>query len=135
MGKQVGIWLDHEKAYVISFLDGKHAVEKIESSIETRLRFNGESKSFSGKGGALFNPSKKRTKRKKHQMTQYLDYLVNKISNAEGIYIFGPAEAKTELSKAIIKRSDKPSVYIEPADKMTEKQMIARVRKYFTSDQ
>ena len=77
------------------------------------------------------NLSKKRTKRKRQQLNSYIDCLVDKINNAEDIFIFGPAEAKKELSKVLIMRHDKPSVHLEPAEKMTEKQMVAKVRKYF----
>ena len=134
MGKKVGIWLDCEKAYIISLFEEKHVVETVESNVETRLRFTGESKSFSGRGGALVNLSKKKTKRKKHQVDQFIVSLAKRISSAEGIFIFGPAETKRELSKVLIRRKDKSSVYVEPADKMTEKQMIARVRKHFLAD-
>ncbi|HUS86622.1 MAG TPA: hypothetical protein VMW76_05210 [Bacteroidales bacterium] len=131
MGKKVGIWLDHEKAYVISLFDKTHMIEKVESNIETRIRYEGETKPASGKGNALVNPSKKRTKRKRQQMNNYIECLISKVNSAEAVFIFGPAEAKRELNKLLIKRYDKPSVYVEPADKMTEKQMVARVRKHF----
>lgn len=131
MGKNVGIWLDHEKAYVIAVSNSDHSIEKIDSNIEARIRFIGESKSFSGRGGNLFNPSKKRTKRKKHQMNQYISDLTNRVSNAENILIFGPAYAKTELKKVLIRRKDKPSLHLETADKMSENQMVAKVKKHF----
>ena len=132
MGKKVGIWLDHEKAYVISLFDKTHMIEKVESNIETRIRYEGETKPASGKGNALVNPSKKRTKRKRQQMNNYIECLISKVNSAEAVFIFGPAEAKKELNKVLITRHDKPSVYIEPADKMTEKQMVARVRDHFS---
>ena len=134
MGKKVGIWLDCEKAYIISLFDEKYVIETIESDVETRIRFSGESKSFSGKGGALVNTSKKRTKRRRQQIDYFIGNLADRIASADGIYIFGPAETKKELNKILIRRRDKPSVYVEPADKMTEKQMVARVKKYFSTE-
>ena len=131
MNKKVGIWLDSEKAWVISLLGKGQTIEKVESNIETRIRFDGESKPASGRGGALVNPSKKKTNRKKQQMGDYLECLMDKISGAEDVLIFGPAETKTEFSKVIHSRKDKPAVYIESAGKMTERQIIARVRDHF----
>ena len=132
MVKNVGVWLDKEKAYVISMNGGNHQIEKVESNVETRVRYEGETKSYSGRGGAFFNPSKKRMKREKHQLNHYLDDLCCKLSDAGSVLIFGPADAKKELKKVLIKRKDKPAISLESAEKMTENQMVARVREYFS---
>jgi len=131
MGKNVGVWLDKEKAYVISVNGGKHRIEKVESNVETRVRFDGETKSYSRIGGAFVNPSKKKTKREKHQLNHYLADLSYKLSGAENILIFGPADVKKELKKVLIKRKDKPAIRLESADHMTENQMVARVKEHF----
>ncbi|MEA1887130.1 MAG: hypothetical protein U9N72_07980 [Bacteroidota bacterium] len=131
MGKNVGVWLDKEKAYVISVNGGKHKIEKVESKVESRIRYDGETKSYSRIGGTFFNPSKKKTKREKHQLKHYLDDLSCKLSGAEKILIFGPADVKKELRKALIKRKDKPAIRLESADRMTENQMVARVKEHF----
>ena len=131
MGKNVGVWLDKEKAYVISVNGGKHHIEKVESNVETRIRFDGETKSYSRIGGAFVNPSKKKTKREKHQLNHYLIDLSCKLSGAENILIFGPADVKKELRKVLINRKDKPAIRLESADHMTENQMVARVKEHF----
>lgn len=131
MGKNVGVWLDKEKAYLISVNGGKHRIEKIESNVESRVRYEGEKKSYSRIGGAFFNPSKKKTKREKHQLNHYLTDLSLKLSGAESILIFGPADVKKELRKVLIKRKDKPAIYLESAEQMTENQMVARVKDHF----
>ena len=48
-------------------------------------------------------------------------------------YIVGPGEAKIELRKEIEKRKEFASkkLHVETADKMTEKQIKARVRQFF----
>lgn len=131
MGKNVGVWLDKEKAYVISVNGGKHQIEKIESNVETRVRYEGETKSYSRVGGMVVNPSKKKTKREKHQLSHYLADLSCKLTGAEKILIFGPADVKKELKKILIRRKDKPAISLESADQMTENQMVARVKKHF----
>lgn len=131
MHKNVGIWLDAEKAYVISVNGGNHHIVKIESNVESRVRYEGETKAYSRRGGAFFNPSKKRTKRKKHQLNQFMDDLTSKLAGADNLLIFGPAETKNELKKVLLKRKDKPSIKLETADKMTQNQMVARVRDHF----
>jgi len=131
MGKNVGVWLDKEKAYVISVNGGKHQIEKVESNVESRVRYEGEKKSYSRIGGAFFNPSKKKTKREKHQLNNFLADLSGKLSDAENILLFGPAEVKKELRKVLIKRKDKPAIRMESAEQMTENQMVARVKNHF----
>lgn len=131
MGKKVGIWVDCEKAHIISLFPERYVFETIESDVETRVRYDGESKSFSGKGGALVNPSKKKTKRRKHQLDNFIEMLVEKVFSAEEVFIFGPADTKKELSKGLRKRKDCPPVRLSSADKMTERQMVARVKEHF----
>ena len=47
MEKKVGIWLDSEKAYIISLINGMEKLERIESNVESRVRYEGEKKSSS----------------------------------------------------------------------------------------
>jgi len=133
MEKKIGIWLDSEKAYIISLINGREKLEKIESNVESRVRYEGEKKSFSRIGGQLVNPQKKKTKRKKHQLQNYFQNILKKTKDAGDIYIFGPAEAKTGLNKEYSKHKglqDKV-LRVENSGKLTENQMIAQVREVF----
>ncbi len=133
MKKNVGIWLDNEKAYIITLIDGNEKVEKIESNVETRVRIEGETKSYSRLGGMLINPQKKKTKRKNHQLKDYFNSIIRKAKGANGIYIFGPADAKTNLRKIVEqeKNLNKKLKRVEPSDRLTENQMIAKVKEVF----
>ena len=133
MEKKVGIWLDSEKAYIISLINGREKLEKIESNVESRVRYEGEKKSSSRIGGQLVNPQKKKTKRKKQQLKNYFQNILKKTKDAGDIYIFGPAEAKTGLNKEYSKHKglqDKV-LRVENSGKLTENQMIAQVREVF----
>jgi hypothetical protein len=58
------------------------------------------------------------------------------LKDAKQIYIFGPGEAKIELKKEIEKNNvflDKISD-IETTDKLTEPQIVAKVKKYFEKE-
>ena len=133
MEKKVGIWLDSEKAYIISLINGREKLEKIESNVESRVRYEGEKKSFSRIGGQLVNPQKKKTKRKKHQLQSYYQNILKKTKDAGDIYIFGPAEAKTGLNKEYSKHKELQSkvLRVENSGKLTENQMKAQVREVF----
>ena len=133
MEKKVGIWLDNEKAYIITLINGNEDVEKIESNVETRVRFRGETKSYSRLGGMFINPQKKKTKRKKHQLKEYFSNILSRTKDASGIYIFGPADAKTNLKKIYQKEKtfNNKLKKVEASNRLTENQMVARVKEVF----
>ena len=54
---------------------------------------------------------------------------------AASLFVFGPGEAKGELVKRLA--HEKPttrSVNVEAADKLTDRQIAAKVREHFLSD-
>jgi hypothetical protein len=54
------------------------------------------------------------------------------LRDAESILIFGPGEAKGELKKRLEKSKLGGSIVgVETADKMTDRQIAAKVRQYF----
>jgi len=58
------------------------------------------------------------------------------LKEAKHIYVFGPGEAKIELKKEIEKNNmflNKISD-IETSDKLTEPQIVAKVKKYFEKE-
>jgi hypothetical protein len=62
----------------------------------------------------------------------YYDEVIACIREAESILIFGPGEAKGELKKRLEKDNlGGRIVGIEPADKMTDPQIVAQVREHF----
>jgi len=136
MKNNIGVWLDTEKAYIITLKNDESHVEIIESDVETRVRFKGETKAYSKMGNQFINPAKRMTHRRRHQFKQYFEDITNRISDAEEIYLFGPAETKVHLAKHLSKHSNlKDRIRkIESEDQLTEKQMIACVKNIFKKD-
>ena len=134
MGIKTGIWLDSEHAYLIRLTGSGVEVEALESGIETRVRIEGEKKSYSRLGGSWFNPQKKKTKRQKQQTMGYFRRIINKCRDAEEVFLFGPAELPRGLYKMWVQtKSYHGRVHPpESASKMTRNQMIARVREFFS---
>ncbi len=130
---RLGIWLDCEKAFVISVSEDDYRTEWVHSNVENRVRYDGETKSSSRLGGMFVNPSRKRMERRKHQLREYFASLTPKIRGSEAILLFGPADTAKHLFKEIrqMKGFRDIPVRVEKADKMTENQMIARVREYY----
>ena len=141
MKKYVGIWLDHRQAYVVYISRNQPAVgeddemiEGIESDVERRVRLSGGARTRKTPYGPQdIAVDGKQQARINHQLGQYFKKIRDRISDADQILIFGPGEAKFEFVKAIEKSDQmaKKIVKIEPAEKMTVKQVQARVRKFF----
>ena len=73
-------------------------------------------------------------KRHKHHFSAYYNEVIRGIGDSDAILIFGPGEAKGELKKAMEKSKDlrERIVGVESDDKMTQRQIAAKVRDYFT---
>jgi hypothetical protein len=121
MKRTVGLWIDHKKA-VIVFLAGKEEETKlISSNIEKHHRQSG-----------VATPADIRQRESTEHLNVYYDEVVSCIHEAESILIFGPGEAKGELKKRLEKNNlGGHIVGIEPADKMTDPQIVAKVRGQF----
>ncbi|HUX72820.1 MAG TPA: hypothetical protein VMV25_02850 [Steroidobacteraceae bacterium] len=62
----------------------------------------------------------------------YYDAVIAAVEQAGGILIFGPGEAKDELEKRLKRRHLGARIAaVETADKMTDRQIVAKVRRHF----
>lgn len=136
MEKLFGLWVDHEKAIIVSLIDGSHKVTHVESDIEGRFRLKGGSRSNVPYGIQSATSESKRDFRYSKHLNIYFQHMIDLLKEAKQIYIFGPGEAKYELKKKIEKNNmflDKISD-IETTDNLTEPQIVAKVKKYFEKE-
>lgn len=136
MKKQTGIWLDLEKAIVIILNENGYDLKTIVSDIETKERFDGESKLFGRFGSQFLSKENKAKRRIKEQTNKYLKKLLSEIKNVDEIVLFGPASVKVQLKKLILS-DNVMSVKlkgVESADAMTQNQMISWVKKYYAKE-
>jgi len=141
MKKYVGIWLDHREAFVVSLTKNQpfaeenyEMIERIESDIERRVRLSGGSRTRKTPYGPQeISVDSKQEDRFKLQLREYFKEILLRISDADRILIFGPGEAKIELKKEIEKSKRFANIIkkIESADKMTQRQIAAKVRAFF----
>jgi len=129
MKKQTGIWLDHEKAIIITLDRGRYKLNTIESDIVTKERTDGETKKYGRFGDQSLSQEKHKERRIKEQTSNFLKSLLNEIKEVDELVLFGPANMKKELEKHIF--NDKTSASklktVLSADSMTENQMVAWV--------
>ena len=122
MTKQAGLWIDHRKAVIVLITDEGEEVKKIASGMEKHTRFMGEG----GEGEDV------RDRQFENQLNGFYDQVIAVVRDADSIQIFGPGEAKGELEKRLEHEGLKEHVLaIETMDKMTDRQIAAKVRERF----
>ena len=135
MKMQTGIWLDHEKATIITLVGKGYKLNIIESDIVTRERTDGETKTYGRFGDQSLSQEKHKERRIKEQTSKYLKNLLSEIKDVDELVLFGPANMKNEMEKQILhdKTLSSKLIAVESADSMTENQMVAWVRKFYLS--
>jgi hypothetical protein len=131
MKTTAGLWIDHRRAVIaIVSADGEETLE-IESNVEKqpgRLAGIRSTMHYGQERPADDSHEKEFT----GHLNQYYAEVIAAIRDAESILIFGPGEAKGELKKRLEHaKLEKHIIAIETADKMTDRQIAAKVREYF----
>jgi hypothetical protein len=124
MTTEVGVWIDHRKA-VIAIISGKNEdLRQIDSNMEKHVRYSG--------GAQEDSAEDQRDRRFAGHLDKYYDEVIACIRDADSILILGPGEAKIELEARLGHEALRGRVVgIETADKMTDRQVAARVRRRF----
>jgi len=128
----VGVWIDHRKAIVVAVTDKGEETGLIISKVERQLRRSGDSPLRGPYESQQVPESDSRQRTLTGHLNRYYDAVIASIREAESILIFGPGEAKGEL-KARLASSNLGGriVGMETVDKMTDRQIAAKVRQYF----
>ena len=84
-------------------------------------------------GKQYFTFEKTEEEKRKHQLDIYFKNVIGVIKSSDSIIIFGPAEAKTGLHKAMLKDKVLASkiAAVEAEDHLTDNQIVAKTRDYF----
>lgn len=132
--KQSGIWLDFQDAYIINLtVDDQVEVKHIHSDVHHAASKGGTRSK--APWGPQFSPGDHNfLERDKHAEKQYFEDVLKHIdTDTDELVIFGPAQAKVGLKKAIeqIKHYHPHIEEILPSDYLTENERVAWVKKYF----
>lgn len=125
MKNKIGLWIDHRQAVIVTITGEGEEIKKVNSGMEKHVRFS---------GGASADHAGEDTRDRQfgNHLTSYYEKIAALLREAESIHIIGPGEAKTELQVVLKKAGLKERVSsVEAADKMTERQIAARVKEYF----
>lgn len=131
---QTGVWLDSSKAIIVTLNNDKEQLITVKSNIENKIYHDKEGDKGSFMGSRHINNESKFNNRKNYQTEQFIKTILQKIKNSDEIYLFGPAELKLRIKHEF---ENDPSIAsrllaVEPADSMTNNQIVSKVRDFFS---
>jgi hypothetical protein len=132
MTREVGLWIDHHKTVMVTILKNTEETREIRSNVEKHVRISGGAEVKAPNSSTLSTAEDMVDRRYDNNLNGYYDGVVSMLRNADAIWIFGPGEAKIELKKRL-ERVDLGDriVSVETVDKMTDRQIAAKVRHHF----
>lgn len=130
--KNIGLWIDHKKATLVIQTEHGENIQQIESEVGRHVHYRGASNSKSPFSAQYQQGDDQLDNKFTEQLNKFYEKVIAQIREADAVLIFGPGEAKRELEKRIAhEKVTVPIMKIETADKMTERQIVAKVRHYF----
>jgi hypothetical protein len=128
MEKKAGLWIDHKKAVIVTITDQGEEIKEIQSHVERQVSRDTDSRSQSKQIPA----EDTRQRAFAGHLDIYYDEVISCVHDAQSVLLLGPGEAKGEIKKRMEnKKFHGQIVGVETADKMTEPQIVAKVRHYF----
>lgn len=155
MKKKVGVWIDTEKAVIISLNGVEHRASApntlsgermskspkisdetykvISSPIQSKLRLPGDTKEFARFGNQHYSTEIKNMHKLKNVKHQFFKNILEGIKDVDEFVLFGPSLIKKEFESQMCKYPQIHShlLSVESADTMTDKQMVRWVENYF----
>ena len=132
MKKEIGLWIDHREAIIVVLTADTQETKYIKSGSGKHLRYSGSSHSKTPEGLKEVTSEDQRDRKFENTLNAFYDRVITAVRDAETIQIFGPGEAKGELEKRIGHAGVKARILaVETVDKMTDRQIAAKVRQHF----
>ena len=135
MRTRAGLWIDHKQATIVAVTDNGAETCHIRSKVERQSQRTGDSP-LHGRYESQHVPADDiRQRVLTSHLNVYYQAVIACLHDAESILLFGPGEAKGELRKRLEKsKMGKRVVAVEAADKMTDRQIAAKVQAHFAEE-
>jgi hypothetical protein len=136
MKDQVGLWIDHRKAVIVSVSANRVTAHTVESKVEPHTRYSGRAGSSAPEGPQDEGGEKKYEQRYRQHLDRYYDEITSHLGQPVALLILGPGEAKLQLKERLShsKVLAKCPVAVETTDKLTDPQIIAKVKEHYGID-
>lgn len=124
MSHEVGIWIDHKKAVIVSISAGRVRTKTLLSDVGPHPHYAG-----SQEGGG----EKKYEERHSQDLDRYFDDVISQLGEPDAVLLFGPGEAKLQLKHRLgrSKVLSESIVAVESSDKLSDPQIVAKVKEHY----
>jgi hypothetical protein len=124
MGRDVGVWIDHKKAVIVSIAAGEVTTRTLTSGVGAHPHYSG-----SQEGGG----EKKYEQRHNQDLDRYYDDVIGQLGEPDALLLFGPGEAKLQLKARLGRSKGLPEsvVAVESTGKLTHPQIVAKVKEHY----
>lgn len=124
MSHDVGVWIDHRKAVIVSIAAGHVTTRTLESDVSAHPHFAG-----SQEGGG----EKKYEERHNLRLDRFYDDVISQLGQPDALLLFGPGEAKLQLKERLARArpSSERMVAVDTTDRLTDPQIVAKVKEHF----
>jgi len=129
-----GLWIDHRKAIIVMLSDKGETISHLFSNVEKQHGRLGGKRSTTSFESQLIKADDRQQREFTKHLKDYYQEVLSYLSNAISVLVFGPGEAKGELIKLMEQNNHSDRVVVmESADKMTDRQIAAKVNHYFSN--
>jgi hypothetical protein len=136
MNTWAGLWIDHRKALIVAMTDKGQVTHLVISRIDKQLGRSSGVRSTTPYEPLQVPADDSREKKLATALNIYYRAVIASVCEAEAILILGPGEAKSELKKRLQRdRLGARIVGVETVDKMSDRQIAARVHAFFNKEQ
>jgi hypothetical protein len=130
MSIKAGVWIDHQQAVLVLITDAGKEIKKISSGIEGSVR----SRSHNSYTPNDFTAEDRLERKFDSRLKDFYDEVIASLQGSEAILILGPGEAKGELHKRLTSKKLRGRIVeLETADRMTDRQVAAKVAHHFAA--
>ncbi len=131
--KKIGIWIDKEKAHLVTIMKEKEYFETLFSQLDFYNPKGGSGTKFKGGPQDVVQDSKY-LEREKQQLKKYFHAIAKKVASADELAFFGPAQTAEKLQKEL--EISYPTLaakikMVTKVDSMTDNQVKALVRDFY----
>lgn len=127
------VWIDAREARIVRWQDGAAHLERVESDVPAHRRATGHIRHQGAGGHASGGESQTAAEsRRLEHLNQFVAGIAERIPLHEDVIILGPGSVPERLERHV-RESDEHhrrarGITCEPADRLTDRQLIARLR-------
>lgn len=134
MASQAGVWIDHKQATVVSITKAGQEIKKITAGLEQPVPAVGSARAKNKYTPHDFIAEDRQQRKAANELKAFFGEVIASLGGAKSILVLGPGGAKGEFSKHIAsKKLRGVTLQLETADKMTDRQLAAKVGAHFAT--